>query len=350
MHKHAIAIVSLLTLSGSAFGQLWPGSVILNQNVFDQCPGRFRICAGLSASETQGSLVYRQADDSTAVYGLVSRGEQMTNKGNMTSVQGLAEVASYSGQSGSVDGRLGNLSAWFYAGQLHGVTGNASAGSLSNFRNDSTSQSLGGFFRGGADPSGPGLFLNGVGAYYLAGTQGTLQGLLQGDLGSGAAAGVIGIDNADVDSTVPTYAGWFDGDLHSTEDLTIGGMAVVNGSAPQPGYELTVNGSVWCSSGVYAGSSRRWKSDVEEIGGALEMVMDMRGVRYTHDPSGETHVGVIAEELGEVLPEAVFFEEDGQPSGVQYGRLSAVLIEAMQEQQAQIDELRAELEALRTDR
>ena len=87
-----------------------PSSDILNQNVFDQCPGRFRICAGLSASETQGSLVYRQADDSTAVYGLVSRGEQMTNKGNMTSVQGLAEVASYSGQSGSV-GEVGSVPA-----------------------------------------------------------------------------------------------------------------------------------------------------------------------------------------------------------------------------------------------
>jgi hypothetical protein len=350
MHKHAIAIVSLLALSGSAFGQIWPTSVILNQNVFDQCPGRFRICADLSANETQGSLVFTQADDSSAVFGLVSRGEQLTNKGNMTSVQGLGEMASYAGQSGSVDGRLGNLSAWFYAGSLYGVYGAADAATLSNFRNDSASQSLGGAFYGGSDPAGPGLFLNGVGAYYLAGTQGTLQGLLEGDLGTGAAAGVIGIDNADVASTVPTFAGWFDGDLHTTEDLTVEGRAVVNGSAAQPGYELTVNGSVWCSSGIYAGSSRRWKSDIEEIGGALDMVMDMRGVRYTHDPSGETHVGVIAEELGEVLPEAVFFEEDGQPSGVQYGRLSAVLIEAMQEQQAQIDELRAELEALRTDR
>jgi hypothetical protein len=76
----------------------------------------------------------------------------------------------------------------------------------------------------------------------------------------------------------------------------------------------------------------------------------MRGVRYTHDPSGQTHVGVIAEELGEILPEVVLFEEDGQASGVQYGRLSAVLIEAMQEQQAQIEALRVELAALRAER
>jgi hypothetical protein len=60
-------------------------------------------------------------------------------------------------------------------------------------------------------------------------------------------------------------------------------------------------------------------------------------VRYTWTESGEPDVGVIAEEVAEVLPEVVAFEDDGQARGVNYGKLVSVLIEAAKAQQQDLD-------------
>lgn len=51
-------------------------------------------------------------------------------------------------------------------------------------------------------------------------------------------------------------------------------------------------------------------------------------------------MGVIAEEVAQVLPQVVGIDKDGQAEGVDYSRLTAVLIEATKEQQAQIRKLR----------
>ena len=56
-------------------------------------------------------------------------------------------------------------------------------------------------------------------------------------------------------------------------------------------------------------------------------------------------LGVIAQEVEKVLPELVT-EKDGIRS-VAYGNITAVLIEAIKEQQSQIDELKNQVELLR---
>ena len=70
----------------------------------------------------------------------------------------------------------------------------------------------------------------------------------------------------------------------------------------------------------------------------------MRGVEYNRTDSKDKSkkVGVIAQEIKEVLPEVVFEQEDGM-LGVSYGNIVGVLIEAIKEQQKQIDELKAKL-------
>ena len=96
-------------------------------------------------------------------------------------------------------------------------------------------------------------------------------------------------------------------------------------------------------------SSIRWKEDVETLGGALDLVEQMRGVRYVWKESGVSDIGFIAEEIGQVLPEVVTFEENGVDARtVDYARVVSVLVEAMKEQQRQIeqqDEALARLEA-----
>ena len=84
-------------------------------------------------------------------------------------------------------------------------------------------------------------------------------------------------------------------------------------------------------------SSRRWKTNIQTLHGALDKVSRLRGVSYDKKDSGKHEIGVIAEEVGAVVPEVVTWEKNGKDAqGVDYSRLTALLIEATKEQQAQI--------------
>jgi len=95
-------------------------------------------------------------------------------------------------------------------------------------------------------------------------------------------------------------------------------------------------------------SSRRWKTNIQTLHGALEMVEQLRGVSYDLKGNGRHEVGVIAEEVGQVMPEVVSYEENGKDArGVDYSRLTALLIEAVKQQQREIRDLKSELRATR---
>ena len=98
----------------------------------------------------------------------------------------------------------------------------------------------------------------------------------------------------------------------------------------------TVAGDILASGNVTAYSDERLKSSVETIPDALSKVLNVRGV--TFDMNAERGTGVIAQELEKVLPEAVFDNEDGMKS-VAYGNVVGLLIEAIKEQQTQIETL-----------
>jgi len=88
-------------------------------------------------------------------------------------------------------------------------------------------------------------------------------------------------------------------------------------------------------------SSRRWKTNIDTLENALERVRRLRGVSFDWKADGRHDIGLIAEEVGEVVPEVVAYEPDGtDASAVDYARLVALLIEAVKDQQAQIDELK----------
>ncbi|MGA7380795.1 MAG: tail fiber domain-containing protein [Terriglobales bacterium] len=91
-------------------------------------------------------------------------------------------------------------------------------------------------------------------------------------------------------------------------------------------------------------SSRRWKTNIQTLQGALAKVEQLRGVSYDLKDGGKHEVGVIAEEVGKVVPEVVSYEENGKDArGVDYSRLTALLIEATKEQQRQFRQEQAHL-------
>lgn len=87
-------------------------------------------------------------------------------------------------------------------------------------------------------------------------------------------------------------------------------------------------------------SDARIKIEVETVADALGLVKGMRGVWYRSIHGGDRRVGVIAQEMQQVLPEVVVGEEnEDELLSVAYGNIVAVLIEAVKAQQVQIEAL-----------
>ena len=99
-------------------------------------------------------------------------------------------------------------------------------------------------------------------------------------------------------------------------------------------------GDFTASGDVCAYSDRALKRNIETLQNGLDKVMNMRGVTFQKD--GKESLGVIAQEVEEVLPEVVQQDTHGMRS-VAYGNIVGVLIEAIKEQQKQIEELKSKI-------
>jgi hypothetical protein len=103
---------------------------------------------------------------------------------------------------------------------------------------------------------------------------------------------------------------------------------------------FTVTGNITATGNINAQSDERLKQNIEEIPDALAKLISIRGVTFDRiDQPGLRQVGVIAQEVEEVLPEVVEDGLDGFKS-VAYGNMVGLLIEAIKEQQKQIDALK----------
>jgi hypothetical protein len=102
-------------------------------------------------------------------------------------------------------------------------------------------------------------------------------------------------------------------------------------------------------------SSLRFKTEIATLYNALETVERLRGVSFVWKETGKPSVGLIAEEVAEVVPEVVDWEENGlEAAGVNYSALVAVLVEAVKSQraehQAELASLRARMAELESER
>ena len=100
--------------------------------------------------------------------------------------------------------------------------------------------------------------------------------------------------------------------------------------------DMSEAGKATFNNDVVAFSDRKLKDNIETLDG--KKVLDMRGVSFTRKDTGLASSGVIAQEIQEVAPELV--NETNGTLGVSYGNLVGYLIEAIKDQQKQIDELK----------
>ena len=102
---------------------------------------------------------------------------------------------------------------------------------------------------------------------------------------------------------------------------------------------VSVTGDMTASGNVTAYSDAKLKTEIHTINDALGIVGKLRGVNYKWLRNGQSDIGVIAQEVEEVIPEVVKETEDGTKT-VDYSRIVSVLINAVNELKQEVDELK----------
>ena len=106
-----------------------------------------------------------------------------------------------------------------------------------------------------------------------------------------------------------------------------------------PSYKLDVTGTIRATGDVIAYSDVRIKENIKTIDNSLEKVSKLRGVEFNKIGDNKKSIGVIAQEIEKVIPEVVKEDDKGMKS-VAYGNISGLLIEAIKELKAEIEELK----------
>ena len=111
-------------------------------------------------------------------------------------------------------------------------------------------------------------------------------------------------------------------------------------------YSTTANMTIYGT--LTQGSDIRIKENIVEIGNCIDKVKSIRGVYYnrTDFNTEPTKIGVIAQEVEEQMPELVHDEPTTGIKSVSYTELTAVLVNAIKEQQVIIDDLKSRIEKL----
>ena len=185
-----------------------------------------------------------------------------------------------------------------------------------------------------------------------------------GTIDSGTWNGTV-IASAYLDSDTAHLSGTqtFSGAKTFTQNITANGLINVTGTGTStftshlkahclgigmdPSY---TTGEIVAAADIiaYASSDKRLKENIKPIENPLGKIAQISGNTFDWIENSEVHshkgsdIGVIAQEIEAVLPELVTTRENGYKA-VQYDKVVALLIEAVKEQQTQIDELKSKL-------
>lgn len=174
------------------------------------------------------------------------------------------------------------------------------------------------------------IFYDSVDSTYYINLNGYSQVNGNGSVNGSAGVG-MSIYSADNNGAIMSFhrGGYYAVNMGLDNDnvIRIGGW-----SAAANRLQMDMSGNLTMAGNVTAYSDARLKEDVATVSNALELVGKMRGVTYTRKDTGEAGVGVIAQEMLEVMPEVVQQGIGNDDTlSVAYGNLVGVLIEAIKE-------------------
>ena len=120
-------------------------------------------------------------------------------------------------------------------------------------------------------------------------------------------------------------------------------------STTSSSYQMYVGGAIYATGDIVGSSDERLKTEIKTIPNALDKVLQLRGVTYKwkekqeENNITETRMGVIAQEILDIVPEVVTHDKENDRYGVSYGHITGLLIEAIKQQQEQINQLKKEI-------
>ena len=111
--------------------------------------------------------------------------------------------------------------------------------------------------------------------------------------------------------------------------------------------KLTFNPStgLLTSTDYNSSSDKRLKTNIKPVENALDKINALRGVSFDWKEGGVKAIGLIAQEAEKVIPEIVSSDENGY-LGIKYNNIIGVLVEAIKDQQKQINNLKNRIDKL----
>jgi hypothetical protein len=277
---------------------------------------------GTSAEICTPDFVMGGVNDNFGTNGYLGSGDagasgQFSN-GNIGELGTYTEGVSGSNGSTGTVGRLGTVNAGVYgiSNTLVGVLGTSSSGIAGYFENEGSGLSNPTIYAENANSAGI------VSWFQNDATDATL--VLTNNNSSGPVLKCFGPGG-----TLP---------------LIVKADGRVGINEPSPSEALHVDGNICYTGLIGACSDKRYKKDIARITGSLDKILEMRGITYRwkqeefphRDFDDKTHLGFIAQEVEELCPEIVMTDDNGYKS-IDYSRLTPVLVEAIKDQQNQIE-------------
>ena len=126
-----------------------------------------------------------------------------------------------------------------------------------------------------------------------------------------------------------------------TEKMRIASGGNVGINTATPSTTLEVVGTITCTTMVET-SSVATKTNVKKLTSQTAKIAKLSPVSFNYKNNNKRSLGLIAEEVAQVYPELVEYD-NGQPLGVNYSKLTSVLISAVNELAAELAELKKQL-------
>jgi hypothetical protein len=126
-----------------------------------------------------------------------------------------------------------------------------------------------------------------------------------------------------------------------SNEITLGDANITAMRIPALSYSINSAGQV-SAVDFNATSDVTLKENIETIDDGLDIVNSINPVSFTWKKDGKKSYGVIAQELEQLIPEAVSTNIEGKKV-VNYSQIIAFLVQAVQDQQQQIDELKSKI-------
>ncbi len=245
----------------------------------------------------------------------------------------------------------------FSANSLTATTGTVRGNNFATTNNELTISSNGNLNTSG-DVTSASMYVGTGGLFVNGNLTAVNMNVSQNLTATTAGFGPTATGNLQVNGTINTL-----GNISTNGNLQAGslnaGNATINGVLSLPFFGSSAPLLQMCRSAsfevVNCASSLRYKTNVALYSSGLDLIRKLRPVTFNWKNGGMADMGLIAEEVNAIEPLLTAANEKGQIEAVKYDRIGVVLINAVKEQQSQIDhqaeqikKQQQEIDALRT--